>query len=182
MWVAHALTLVRIPIALGFWLTYGDRAWSLAWLVLAVGSDGLDGWVARRVRPGGSRLGAVLDPIADKICVVGVVVAIAVHDRPAWWLLALIVARDLVIVPLAIGYRIAVAVRGAPPPVLRAAALGKLTTVAQFAAIGLLLFESRWTVVAAAIAAAAGLAAIAGYVARAVTARTAGDRATRSDP
>src|SRR5688572_21691773 len=35
MWLAHALTLSRIPLAAVFWLTYGDRRWSIALVMLA---------------------------------------------------------------------------------------------------------------------------------------------------
>ena len=47
MWIAHALTLSRIPIGVVFWLTYGDWRWSLALVVLAALTDAVDGNVAR---------------------------------------------------------------------------------------------------------------------------------------
>lgn len=182
MWVAHALTLLRIPLAVALWATYGDRRWSAALIALAIGSDAVDGWVARRIRPGGSALGAWLDPFADKLFVVGVLAAIVVHDEPAWWLVALIAARELILAPLAIAYRIALARRPAWRPDFRAGALGKLATVAQFVALGLLALHLPGAVIAAGLAAVAGLAAIGEYVGRAVRARTAGDRATRGGP
>ena len=70
---ADVFTVVRIPLAIGFVLIPGTN-WRLAILVAAALSDFADGFVARRL--GGSRLGAFLDPVADKFfmaCAFGVV-------------------------------------------------------------------------------------------------------------
>jgi len=182
MWVAHALTLVRIPLAALFWLTYGEPVGMAIVLGLAVISDALDGWVARRLRPGGSRLGAWLDPFADKLFVVGVLAAIVAHDRPPWWIVAALVARELVLVPLALAYRLALARHRGWRHDFRAGPLGKLATVAQFVALGLLGLGLPGAPLAAVVAGATGLAALAGYVARAITGRRAAGPATRSAP
>jgi len=47
MWLAHALTLSRLPIAVGLTQTYGHTAWSVALIALAALTDALDGNVAR---------------------------------------------------------------------------------------------------------------------------------------
>jgi phosphatidylglycerophosphate synthase len=62
--VPDALTLARLPLAALFVLG-GDSWLRPAALAAAVVSDLLDGWLARRM--GGSRLGAALDPLADKL-------------------------------------------------------------------------------------------------------------------
>jgi cardiolipin synthase len=71
--VADVLTVFRLPLALLFVVAQGP--WQrFGVLVLASGTDLLDGFIARRI--GGSRFGAVLDPIADKLfmaCAFGVV-------------------------------------------------------------------------------------------------------------
>src|SRR5258706_1669871 len=70
---AGVFTVVRIPLAIGFVLVPATT-WRLAILVAAALSDFADGFVARRL--GGSRLGAFLDPVADKFfmaCAFGVV-------------------------------------------------------------------------------------------------------------
>lgn len=71
---ADVLTVFRLPLALLFIVAQGP--WRrLGVLVLAAATDLLDGFIARRI--GGSRFGAVLDPIADKLfmaCAFGVVV------------------------------------------------------------------------------------------------------------
>src|SRR3954451_11541627 len=109
MWLAHALTLSRIPIAAVFWLTYGNRPLSLALVVLAALTDALDGNVARWVkrRTGAvSTIGEWLDPLADKLFIIIVLGAIQTRDPVPWALIALIVARELVLIPLAMIYRL----------------------------------------------------------------------------
>ena len=70
---ADALTVVRVPLAIAF-VVIGDAGWRIAILAFAAVTDFADGLVARRW--GGSRLGAFLDPVADKLfmaCAFGVV-------------------------------------------------------------------------------------------------------------
>ena len=64
--------------------------------VLAGISDAVDGWLARR--QGGTALGAVLDPLADKTLMVGMYVTLAAIGQLPDWLAILVVFRDLVIV------------------------------------------------------------------------------------
>lgn len=64
-----------------------------AWFVLS-GTDGLDGYLARR--QGATRSGAFLDPLADKICVLAAMATLVAVGR-WWWLpVAVIAARELV--------------------------------------------------------------------------------------
>jgi cardiolipin synthase len=59
-------------------------------------SDGVDGWLARRFH-WQSRLGSILDPVADKLMLVGCMVALGwLHEAPRW-MVALVVVRDAVI-------------------------------------------------------------------------------------
>lgn len=70
---ADFITVVRLPLAV-FFVLFEDAWWRLGVLALAAATDLLDGFLARRF--GGSRFGAVLDPIADKLfmaCAFGVV-------------------------------------------------------------------------------------------------------------
>lgn len=169
MWLAHALTLSRIPIAVVFWLTYGDWRWSLALVLLAALTDAADGAVARRwrARTGDTRPspGEWLDPLADKAFVILVLGAIQVHDPVPWVLVALIAARELVLVPLATIYRLVV--RGRGEHVFKADAVGKAATIAEILAIAALIARSHLVLPLAVIAAALGLVAVIRYVARA---------------
>lgn len=81
------------------------EAWRWAALgvfILAAVSDGIDGWVARRFNQK-SRLGSILDPIADKVLVLAAVVVLTAVDwgpdgwRLPLWFALLVIARDVLI-------------------------------------------------------------------------------------
>lgn len=96
--LANGVTLLRLlsvlPIALV--LQAGQFQWAF-WLFVAAGlSDALDGFLARRV-VGVSRLGVVLDPVADKVLLVGTLVVLAWQGLVPSWVPGLVVVRDLVI-------------------------------------------------------------------------------------
>src|SRR5205823_6047733 len=95
---ANALTAARLLLAPVVILLIIDRSasWSTlgVWIAVA-GSDALDGWVARR--QGSTSSGAFLDPLADKVLVLGALVAL-VAKGVFWWIpVALIAVRELVI-------------------------------------------------------------------------------------
>ncbi len=163
MWLAHALTLSRIPLAIALWSTAGHPAWSSALVVLAALTDAADGNVARWMqRRGHSRpdIGGWLDPLVDKLFVAIVLAAVWIRaDQPLAVLL--IGARELVLLPLAAIY----ASRRPPASELRAAPIGKAATVAQFVALVVVFAAPAWTLPAAIAAAALGLAAVAHYAA-----------------
>ena len=76
---------------------------ALGIFLLAGASDGLDGFIARRFNQC-TRLGAILDPLADKLLVVSSALVLGWLGRIPWWLAAAVVGRDLVIVAGAIAY------------------------------------------------------------------------------
>lgn len=93
------LRLALVPVFL--WLLLGPReTWSdlLALAILAVSAvtDWLDGYLARRWNQI-SRLGQLLDPVADRLYIVATVVAFVVRDIIPWWFAAAVVARDLML-------------------------------------------------------------------------------------
>jgi len=173
LWLANALTLSRIPLAAAFWLTYGDLRWSVALVVLAAVTDALDGTVARWALHGSTRAtaGEWLDPLADKIFVVGVLGAIQFHDPAPWGLVALIAARELVLIPLAAAYRLVVPSR--MPHAFKAGALGKAATIAELGAIVALTVRGWFAWPLAIAAGALGLAAVGSYVLKIRAARPA---------
>lgn len=69
---------------------------ALAIAAVAGISDGVDGWLARRFH-WQSRLGSMLDPVADKLMLVGCMVVLAYLDEAPRWLVVLVVVRDAVI-------------------------------------------------------------------------------------
>jgi phosphatidylglycerophosphate synthase len=89
---ADVFTVLRIPLAIGF-IFIPEMGWRLGILAAAALSDFADGVVARRF--GGSRLGAFLDPVADKLfmgCAFGVVL---VEQALTPWEVLGVLARDL---------------------------------------------------------------------------------------
>ncbi len=97
--VPNAISFVRlllVPVFAYLIITEQD-GWAL--LVLAVSglSDFLDGYLARRWNQE-SELGQKLDPAADRLYILSTLLGLAWRDLIPWWLVALIVVRDLVLV------------------------------------------------------------------------------------
>jgi cardiolipin synthase (CMP-forming) len=173
----NLLTLVRLPMALAVWLV-APWPWALFGLMMGAAlSDMLDGWFARRMRERrrakglptrglgekGGR-GAWLDPLCDKAFVLSVIIAVWVFYAPPWWLIPLIAAREILLVPLMIIWRL---VPGRPQLDLRAGASGKLATVVQFVALWMLILGSANAPAWAAVAAFVGAIAVFEYLWRA---------------
>ena len=123
----NAITLARIlacPVLAWLIIIGNERA--ALWLAVAVGaSDVVDGFLARRFN-WQSRLGGLLDPIADKLFLVSAMVALAVSGALPAWLIVLVVVRDLVIVGGAFAYHYRV-----EPLVAAPSLAGKLNTLMQ---------------------------------------------------
>lgn len=94
--VLSFLRLAGVPVML--WLILGPHADLLAVIVLtaAGASDWLDGQLARRWHQR-SRIGALLDPIADRFYIAATVLGLALRGLVPWWLVVLLVARDVMI-------------------------------------------------------------------------------------
>jgi len=165
VWLAHALTLSRIPIAIALWFTYGDPWPSVALIALAAVTDAADGNLARYMQRRGHTepaIGGWLDPLVDKIFVAIVLVIIWLASRDLL-LIALVGAREIVLVPLVAIY---LARRGRADQ-LHADPIGKAATIAQFVALALAVAIPAWAIVPAIAAAVLGLAAVAHYISRA---------------
>src|SRR5512140_2241823 len=91
--VADGITLLRIPLAVAFPFVTGMDA-RLALLGLAAATDLGDGIVARRF--GGSRLGVVLDPVADKLFMAFAFGVVLFSGALAWWEMVAVLARGIV--------------------------------------------------------------------------------------
>jgi cardiolipin synthase len=99
-----ALRLVGVPVFL--WLALGPRAdWAaLGILVFAGVSDYLDGRLARALNQT-SRLGTLLDPLADRLYILATIVALTVRGNIPWWLTAVIIGRDVFLTGLLLPMR-----------------------------------------------------------------------------
>jgi CDP-diacylglycerol---glycerol-3-phosphate 3-phosphatidyltransferase len=142
--VARALLVVPV-IAL---IATGDPFAALLVFLGAAATDAVDGPLARR-RGGTTRLGAALDPLADKILVVGALAALALSGLAPAWAVVLIVAREVV----------AIEIRARSPHAVSASADGKAKTVLQVAAVAVLLVSAAWPSAGLAMAANALLVA-----------------------
>ncbi|HET6825414.1 MAG TPA: CDP-alcohol phosphatidyltransferase family protein [Amnibacterium sp.] len=99
--IPNALSLLRLlGVPLFLWLALGPHAdgWAVIVLMVAGVTDYLDGKIARRFNQF-SRIGAVLDPAADRLYILAAIIALTVRHIVPWWLAALLVARDLVLAP-----------------------------------------------------------------------------------
>ncbi len=97
--VPNVLTLLRLAgIPLFLWLLLGPQYDLLAVLVLALSgiTDWLDGKLARVLNQS-SRLGAVLDPAIDRLYTLSTLLAFGVRDILPWWVVAVLIGRDLVL-------------------------------------------------------------------------------------
>jgi CDP-diacylglycerol---glycerol-3-phosphate 3-phosphatidyltransferase len=131
---ADQLTLLRalavpVVVVLFTWSFPGHAYWATAVFCVAMTTDWFDGRLARR-HGRTSPLGSLLDPIADKVLVLGTLVMLIGERVVPAWMVAAIVVREVLIT----GLRQAAIERGI---VIAARDLGKLKTWAQAIAAGL---------------------------------------------
>jgi cardiolipin synthase len=115
--------LMVVPVV---WLVTAEQLQAAFWLFVAAGiSDALDGYIAKNFNAK-TELGAYLDPLADKVLVNGIYVALALIGWLPVWLTILVISRDLLIV-------LGVILIQRRDPVFRAVPLviGKLNTFCQ---------------------------------------------------
>jgi cardiolipin synthase len=91
--VISALRLLGVPLFL--WLVLGPEAdvWALVVLMVSGVTDWLDGYLARLLHQA-SRLGEILDPVADRLYILAVVLGLAFRDIIPWWVAIILPARD----------------------------------------------------------------------------------------
>jgi cardiolipin synthase (CMP-forming) len=97
--VPNVLSMARLAgVPVFLWLVLGPHAngWAVGLLAAAAATDWLDGKIARAFHQE-SRLGQVLDPAADRLYIAATIVALAVRAIIPWWLVGLLVARELVL-------------------------------------------------------------------------------------
>jgi cardiolipin synthase (CMP-forming) len=130
----NTISLVRIPLAVMF--VFADTMLlRLGIVAAAAGSDWADGALARR-RGRVTHAGEVLDPIADRTFMVTAIIWLAVEGSLAWWMLPLLLLRDIGVL---FGALIVLAID--PSMRLASRATGKRVTWLQFVAVGLILLR-----------------------------------------
>jgi len=185
MTVPNIITIIRlllIPVFVMSVLYYVDgvkegrpddvlRWWAAAVFILAAISDGVDGYIARRFNQR-SELGAVLDPLADKLLQVTALILLSFDFHHAFvrvpiWLPILVISRDLFIL---VGYLVLRLVVGARVEV-RAHWSGKVATALTMILIAMILMQaSAWPIYPAVLygSGACVLISLVVYVARGI--------------
>jgi cardiolipin synthase len=153
--IPNLLSLLRMGLIPLFviMVVNGDAAKALLIFLVAGVTDALDGFIARFWKQQ-SLLGAYLDPTADKLLLTTAYVVLSIPSLnhgtliPAW-ITILVIARDVLIVAVALVLYLAAGIRKFPPSVL-----SKINTILQVAAVGLVLVSGvfrdlRWIELAA---------------------------------
>jgi len=97
--IPNLLSMLRLAgVPLFLWLVLGPEADALALVVLMASgiTDWLDGWLAR-VLDQRSSLGELLDPIADRLYILAVVVGLALRETIPWWVAVILPLRDVLL-------------------------------------------------------------------------------------
>ncbi len=133
----NLITILRMALApLLILLVKDQRYLDALWVFLLAGlSDGLDGFIAKRfgfVSP----LGALLDPLADKILLVSAYVMLALQTLVPFWLVLVVTFRDLLIVG---GYLVYTSLYGPVP--MRPSRVSKFNTFSQILLVIFILSE-----------------------------------------
>ncbi|MHB8347443.1 MAG: CDP-alcohol phosphatidyltransferase family protein [Acidiferrobacterales bacterium] len=133
----NAITLSRIALVPVLILAIKDRHFGTALAIFLVAgiSDALDGFLAKRFSLT-SRLGAILDPAADKILLVSAYVMLTLLEYIPFWLMLGVAFRDLLIVG---GYLVYTSLYG--PVTMRPSYLSKLNTLMQISLVCVILAQ-----------------------------------------
>lgn len=126
--------LAGVPLFLYLLLGPHEDGWALTVLALSAITDWADGKLARLLNQY-SRLGELLDPLADRLYILATLVGFVWRDFIPWWVAAIIIGRDLilmVLLPL-------IARHGYPPPTVLY--LGKAATFALLYALPIILLS-----------------------------------------
>jgi cardiolipin synthase len=97
--IPNALTMLRlVGVPLFLWLLLGPHAdgWAVAVLIVSGFTDWLDGVVARATGSI-SRIGQLLDPLADRLYILATLAGLLLRGIIPWWLPAVLVGRDIVL-------------------------------------------------------------------------------------
>ena len=125
--------LLLVPLAIS--LILDGNYWAAFWVFVVAGiSDALDGFIAKRFDRR-TRLGALLDPLADKVLLVSVYVTLGIAGQIWAWLVVLVVFRDFMIIG---GYLLIQAIAALPKPT-RPLFISKINTGVQVAMVAYVL-------------------------------------------
>jgi cardiolipin synthase (CMP-forming) len=128
--LANCFTILRLlltPVVIAAILE-GRHRTALTLFFFAAVTDVLDGWAARRTMS--TAAGAYFDPIADKFLMSGVFLALAAAGLAPWWVVAVVLGRDVYILLGAAVFLVFTSVRKFPPSIW-----GKASTFVQIVTV-----------------------------------------------
>lgn len=144
--VANILTFMRIGLipVFAIMLVYHREGWALIVFTIAGVSDGIDGFIARRMKQE-SELGTIIDPIADKLLMTTAFVMLTLssvvgterHLPIPFWVTACVIGRDIGILTIAGTINVMTGFRGFKP-----SWLGKASTFVQVSGVILILIAA----------------------------------------
>lgn len=123
----NLISLSRVAFAVAF-VGLAEPTWRLGVLAAAMASDVLDGLWARLANAQ-TRFGALLDPVADRVFMLAAFLAVTLEGTLAWWMLALVLVRDIMVL---VGWFTARSIPWLRRIPFRARWPGKGVTVLQF--------------------------------------------------
>lgn len=138
--IPNSLTLLRIILIPIFVVVlvlriphYGDLLAALIFIIAAL-TDSLDGYLARKYKQV-TKLGIILDPIADKLLITSALICLVELGRIPGWIAIVILGREFAVSGLR-------AVKAEEGVIIPASKLGKFKTVSQVLAVMLIILES----------------------------------------
>jgi len=136
--IPNTLTVLRLVA--GILYPFVPVGWRIPLLIYAAISDLVDGPIGRWTNST-SKFGQIWDPIADKVCVLAVLITALIDGQILWWELLLVGARDVMVIGLAIATVLLdrSKLKDMPPRLS-----GKVATAGQFAfLVGVLVFDVK---------------------------------------
>ena len=91
--IVSIIRLAGVPLFLWLVLVPEADAWALVVLFVSGFTDWLDGYLARKLNQT-SQLGAILDPVADRLYILSTVIGLGIRDIIPWWMAILLPLRD----------------------------------------------------------------------------------------
>ena len=144
--VANLLTFLRIGLipVFAILLVYNRAGWALVVFTIAGVSDGIDGFIARRLKQE-SELGTIIDPVADKLLMTTAFIMLTIpgmlepgrHLPVPFWVTAAVIGRDIAIIAVAGAINVMTGFRGFQP-----SWLGKASTFVQVTGVILILIAA----------------------------------------
>lgn len=137
--IPNRITILRIlliPIFVGLMLTripYGGTMGAAIFLFAAL-TDSLDGYLARKWKQT-TKLGAILDPLADKLLITAALISLVELGRLPGWMAIIIIGREFAVT----GLRVVKAEEGVIIPASR---MGKLKTISQVVAVLIVMLQN----------------------------------------